>query len=64
QTNNDAGIEKNANAVKAGQKKASNHDCILLLFMSPNTQCSDDKVAGEVPDNEDEGLRKGSGVDD
>nr|GEV71796.1 ribonuclease H-like domain-containing protein [Tanacetum cinerariifolium] len=64
QTNNDACIEKNANAVKSGQEKASDHDYILLSFMSPNTQSLDDKDTDEVPDNGDEGLRKESGVDD
>nr|GEX17829.1 copia protein [Tanacetum cinerariifolium] len=54
QTNNDAGIEKNANAVKAGQEKASDHDYILLPFMPSNTQSSDDKDAGEVPYKGDE----------
>nr|GEV70356.1 hypothetical protein [Tanacetum cinerariifolium] len=33
QTNNDAGIEINANAGKAGQEKASDHEYILLPFM-------------------------------
>nr|GFC06694.1 putative ribonuclease H-like domain-containing protein [Tanacetum cinerariifolium] len=64
QTNNDASLEKNANAVKAGQEKASNYDYILLPFMPSNTQSSDDKDSGEVPDNGDEDVRKGSRVND
>nr|GEU94925.1 hypothetical protein [Tanacetum cinerariifolium] len=63
-TNHDVGLEKQDNAVTAGQEKASNHDYILLSFLSLNTQSPDDKDAGEVPDNGDEGLRKGSEVDD
>nr|GEW44209.1 putative ribonuclease H-like domain-containing protein [Tanacetum cinerariifolium] len=43
QTNHDARIETNDNAVKVGQEKASDHDYILLPFMFPNTQSSDDK---------------------
>nr|GFD14666.1 ribonuclease H-like domain-containing protein [Tanacetum cinerariifolium] len=43
QPNNDAGIEINANAGKAGQEKASNHEYILLPFMHSSTQSSDDK---------------------
>ncbi|GJZ72183.1 hypothetical protein Tco_0636034 [Tanacetum coccineum] len=32
QTNNDAGIETNVNAVQTGQEKASNHDILLPFF--------------------------------
>nr|GFD15612.1 hypothetical protein [Tanacetum cinerariifolium] len=60
QTNNDACIEINTNAGKAGQKKASDHEYILLPIMPSSTQSSDDKDAGEV----DEGVSKGSGIDD
>nr|GEY89749.1 hypothetical protein [Tanacetum cinerariifolium] len=48
QTNNDAGIEVNVNARKAGQEKAFDHDYIMLPFMPSNsplslsTQSSDD----------------------
>nr|GEW62748.1 retrovirus-related Pol polyprotein from transposon TNT 1-94 [Tanacetum cinerariifolium] len=64
QTNNETGIEINANAWKAGQEKASNHEYILLPFMPSSTQSSDDKDAGEVPDKGDEGVSKRSGIDD
>nr|GEX65190.1 hypothetical protein [Tanacetum cinerariifolium] len=50
QTNNDAGIEINVNAGQAGQKKASDHEYILLPFMPSSTQSSDDKDTNEVPD--------------
>nr|GEW60961.1 uncharacterized mitochondrial protein AtMg00810-like [Tanacetum cinerariifolium] len=56
QTNNDAGIEINVNAGKAGQKKASVHEYILLSFMPSSTQSSDDKDADGVPDTGDEGI--------
>nr|GEV61531.1 hypothetical protein [Tanacetum cinerariifolium] len=64
QTNNDAYIEINANAGKAGQEKSSNHEYILLLFMPSSTQSLDDKDAGDVPDKGDEGVSKGNGIDD
>nr|GEZ62457.1 hypothetical protein [Tanacetum cinerariifolium] len=64
QTNNDAGIEINANPRKARQKKASDHEYILLPFMPSSTQSLDDKNAGEVLDKGDEGVSKESGVDD
>nr|GEU68600.1 putative reverse transcriptase, RNA-dependent DNA polymerase [Tanacetum cinerariifolium] len=64
QTNNDVGIEINANAGKAGQEKASDHEYILLPFVPSSTQSSDDKDAGDVPDNEDDDVSKGSGIDD
>nr|GEV51779.1 ribonuclease H-like domain-containing protein [Tanacetum cinerariifolium] len=64
QTNNDAGIEMNANAEKAGQEKASDHEYILLPFMPLITQSSDDNDAGDVPDKGDDGVSKGSGIDD
>nr|GEW85169.1 putative ribonuclease H-like domain-containing protein [Tanacetum cinerariifolium] len=64
QTNNGAGIEINANVRKAGQEKASDHEYILLPFMPSSTQSSNDKDAGEVPDKEDEGVSKGSSIDD
>nr|GEW61549.1 uncharacterized mitochondrial protein AtMg00810-like [Tanacetum cinerariifolium] len=64
QTNNDAGIEINPNAGKAGQEKASDHEYILLLFMPSRTQSSDDKDAGKVPGKGNEGVSKGSGIDD
>ncbi|GKB13822.1 hypothetical protein Tco_0847745, partial [Tanacetum coccineum] len=70
QTNNDAGIESNVNAGQAGQEKASNHEYILLPFISSNsplsssTQSSDDKNADEIPGKGDEGISKESGIDD
>nr|GEV43111.1 hypothetical protein [Tanacetum cinerariifolium] len=70
QTNNDAGIEINFNAEQDRQKKASDHEYILLPLMSSNspfslsTQSSDDKDANEVQGKEDERVCKGSGIDD
>nr|GEX72133.1 hypothetical protein [Tanacetum cinerariifolium] len=64
QTNNDAGIEINANAGKAEQEKASDHEYILLPFMPSSTQSSNDKDAGEVPEKGNEGVSKRSGIDD
>nr|GFA17750.1 retrovirus-related Pol polyprotein from transposon TNT 1-94 [Tanacetum cinerariifolium] len=58
------GIEINANAGKAGQEKAYDHEYILLSFMPSSTQSSEDKDAGEVPDKGDDGVSKGSGIDD
>nr|GEU97159.1 ribonuclease H-like domain-containing protein [Tanacetum cinerariifolium] len=55
---------------KVGQEKASDHEYILLPFMPSNsplsssTQCSDDKDTDEVPGKGDEGVCKGSGIDD
>nr|GFC20389.1 copia protein [Tanacetum cinerariifolium] len=56
QTNNDACIEINANAGKARQEKASDHEYLLLSFMPSSTQSLDDKDAGDVPDKGDEGV--------
>nr|GFB03588.1 putative ribonuclease H-like domain-containing protein [Tanacetum cinerariifolium] len=56
QTNNDAGIEINANAGKAKQEKQE----IKLIMM----QSSDDKDAGDVRDKGDKCVSKGSGIDD
>nr|GFB14643.1 hypothetical protein [Tanacetum cinerariifolium] len=64
QTNNDAGIEINANAGKLGQEKAYDHEYILLPFMPSSTQSLDNKDVGEVPDKRDKGVSKGSGIDD
>nr|GEV16541.1 ribonuclease H-like domain-containing protein [Tanacetum cinerariifolium] len=50
ETNNDAGIEINVNTRQAGQKKASDHEYILLPFMPLSTHSSDDKDIDEVPD--------------
>nr|GEU39220.1 hypothetical protein [Tanacetum cinerariifolium] len=58
------GIEINAKARKAGQEKASDHEYILLPFMPSSTQSLEDKDAGEVPDKGDDGVSKGSGIDD
>nr|GFC09103.1 retrovirus-related Pol polyprotein from transposon TNT 1-94 [Tanacetum cinerariifolium] len=49
---------------KAFREKASDHEYILLPFMPSSTQSSDDKDAGDVPDKGDEGVSKGSGIDD
>nr|GEU89550.1 ribonuclease H-like domain-containing protein [Tanacetum cinerariifolium] len=62
QTDNDAGIEINANAGKAGQEKAYAHEYTLFPFMPSSTQSSDDKDAGDVPDKGDKGVSKGSGI--
>nr|GEW15424.1 hypothetical protein [Tanacetum cinerariifolium] len=59
-----SGKEINANARKARQEKASDHEYILLPFMPLSTQSSDDEDAGDVPDKGDEGVSKGSGIDD
>nr|GEW50338.1 ribonuclease H-like domain-containing protein [Tanacetum cinerariifolium] len=64
QTNNDAGIEINANVRKARQEKASDHEYVLLLFMPSSTQNSKDKDVGEVPNKGDDGVSKRSDNDD
>ncbi|GKD33013.1 hypothetical protein Tco_1248522 [Tanacetum coccineum] len=70
QTNGNVGIETNVNAGHAGQEKASNHEYILLPFMpsysplSSSTQSSDDKDTDEVTGKSDEGVSKGSRIDD
>nr|GEV20207.1 putative ribonuclease H-like domain-containing protein [Tanacetum cinerariifolium] len=70
QTNNDAGIEIHDNAGQAGQEKTSHHEYILLPFipsylpLSSSTQSLDDKNADEAPSKGDEGLSKGSSIDD
>nr|GFD06782.1 hypothetical protein [Tanacetum cinerariifolium] len=70
QTLNNIGIEINVNAGQAGQEKASDHEYILLPFMpshsplSSSTQSLDDKDADEVPGKGDEGVSKGSEIDD
>ncbi|GJV63338.1 putative ribonuclease H-like domain-containing protein [Tanacetum coccineum] len=70
QTNDDAGIKTNVHAGQAGQEKASDHEYILLSFMPSNsplsssTQSSDDKDDNEEPGKGDEGVSKGSGIDD
>nr|GEX89093.1 hypothetical protein [Tanacetum cinerariifolium] len=45
-------------------EKASDHEYILLPFMPSSTQSSEDKDVVEVPDKGDEGVSKGSGIDD
>nr|GEV38536.1 hypothetical protein [Tanacetum cinerariifolium] len=58
-------IEIHDNAGKAGQEKASDHEYILLPFMpSLSTQSSNDKDADEVPGKGNEGVSKGSDIDD
>nr|GEZ98258.1 retrovirus-related Pol polyprotein from transposon TNT 1-94 [Tanacetum cinerariifolium] len=64
QTNNDASIEINFNVGKARQEKASDHEYILLPFIPLSIQSLDDKDVGEVPDKGDEGVSKGSDIDD
>nr|GEX71605.1 putative ribonuclease H-like domain-containing protein [Tanacetum cinerariifolium] len=55
---------------KAFREKASDHEYILLPFMPSNsplsssTQSSDDKDADEVPSKGDEGVSKGSRIND
>nr|GEX80130.1 putative ribonuclease H-like domain-containing protein [Tanacetum cinerariifolium] len=55
---------------QARREKASDHEYILLPFMpshspfSSSTQSSDDKDADEVPGKGDEGVSKGSEIDD
>nr|GEV62310.1 hypothetical protein [Tanacetum cinerariifolium] len=55
---------------KAFREKAFDREYILLPFMPSNsplsssTQSSDDKDADEVPSKGDEGVSKGSGIDD
>nr|GEW05426.1 putative ribonuclease H-like domain-containing protein [Tanacetum cinerariifolium] len=69
QTNDDAGIEINVNARKARQEKASDHEYILLPFMpshsplSSSIQSSDDTDTDKAPGKGDEGISKGSGID-
>ncbi|GJT77386.1 putative ribonuclease H-like domain-containing protein [Tanacetum coccineum] len=51
QTNDDAGIETNVNAVQTGQEKASNHEYILLPFLTPDSQgpkSSDDEFVDDA----------------
>nr|GEX09089.1 hypothetical protein [Tanacetum cinerariifolium] len=63
QTNTDADIEINVNAGQAGQEKASDHEYIMLPFM-PSNEVPDDKDVDEVLGKGDEGVSKGSGIDD
>ncbi|GJU24776.1 putative ribonuclease H-like domain-containing protein [Tanacetum coccineum] len=73
QTNKNAGI-KDVVADDAGKKtrqeKAYDHEYILLPFMPSNsplnssTQSSNDKDTDEVSGKGDEGVSKGSGIDD
>ncbi|GJT43809.1 ribonuclease H-like domain-containing protein [Tanacetum coccineum] len=51
QTNDDAGIETNVNAVQTGQEKASNHKYILLPFLTSDSQgpkSSDDEFVDDA----------------
>ncbi|GKB28281.1 putative ribonuclease H-like domain-containing protein [Tanacetum coccineum] len=51
QTNDDADIETNVNAVQTGQEKASNHEYILLSFLTSNSQgpkSSDDEFVDDA----------------
>nr|GEU86832.1 uncharacterized mitochondrial protein AtMg00810-like [Tanacetum cinerariifolium] len=63
------GIEINVNAGQVEQEKASDHEYILLPFMpshsplSSSIQSSDDKDANEALGKRDEGVSKGSGID-
>nr|GEV53557.1 hypothetical protein [Tanacetum cinerariifolium] len=69
QTNDAVGIEINVNAGQAGQEKASDHEYMLLPFMpshsslSSSIQSSDDKDIDEAPGKGDEGVSKGSRID-
>nr|GEV79860.1 uncharacterized mitochondrial protein AtMg00810-like [Tanacetum cinerariifolium] len=49
---------------QAGWKKASEHEYILLSFMPSSTQTLDDKDANELLNKGDEGVSKGSGIND
>ncbi|GKD06098.1 putative ribonuclease H-like domain-containing protein [Tanacetum coccineum] len=56
QTNNDAGIETNVNAVQTGQEKASNHEYILLPFLTSDSQgpkSSDDEFVDDAEKKND-----------
>nr|GFB15867.1 retrovirus-related Pol polyprotein from transposon TNT 1-94 [Tanacetum cinerariifolium] len=70
QVNDDASIKINDNIGQAGQEKESDHEYILLSSMPSNlplsltTQSSDDKDDDEVPGKGDEGVSKGSRIDD
>nr|GEX18605.1 reverse transcriptase domain-containing protein [Tanacetum cinerariifolium] len=58
-------IEIHDNTWQAGQEKASDHEYILLPFMPfLSIQSSDDKDTNEVRGKGDEGISKGSGIDD
>ncbi|GKA14787.1 uncharacterized mitochondrial protein-like protein [Tanacetum coccineum] len=51
QTNDDAGIETNVNAVQTRQEKASNHEYILLSFLTSDSQglkSSDDEFVDDA----------------
>ncbi|GJR45336.1 putative ribonuclease H-like domain-containing protein [Tanacetum coccineum] len=51
QTNDDAGIETNVNAVQTRQEKASNHEYILLPFLTSDSQgpkSSDDEFVDDA----------------
>nr|GFA11922.1 hypothetical protein [Tanacetum cinerariifolium] len=53
------------NARQAGQEKSSDHEYIWLPFMpSLSTQSSNDKDVDEAPGKGDEGVSKGSGIND
>ncbi|GJZ90740.1 retrovirus-related pol polyprotein from transposon TNT 1-94 [Tanacetum coccineum] len=56
QTNDDAGIETNVNAVQTRQEKASNHEYILLPFLTSNSQgpkSSDDEFVDDAGNKND-----------
>nr|GEZ16433.1 hypothetical protein [Tanacetum cinerariifolium] len=55
---------KNAIPSGGGQEKESNHEYILLPFMPLSIQSSHDKDADDVPVKGDEGVSKGSSIDD
>nr|GFA32786.1 hypothetical protein [Tanacetum cinerariifolium] len=57
-------IKIHDNAGQAGQEKASDHEYILLSFMPSSTQNSNDKDVDEVAGKRDEGVSKGSEIDD
>ncbi|GKE37877.1 hypothetical protein Tco_1461282 [Tanacetum coccineum] len=67
QTNDDAGIETNVNVGQARQKKASDHEYILLPLMLSNSPLSssskstDDKDTDEVPDKGDNNVSQSNG---
>ncbi|GJR62794.1 putative ribonuclease H-like domain-containing protein [Tanacetum coccineum] len=69
QTNGNASIETNVHAGQARDKKASDHEYIMLPLISSytslplSTQSSDDKDVDEVQGKGDQGVHKVSGSD-
>ncbi|GKB72186.1 hypothetical protein Tco_0933598, partial [Tanacetum coccineum] len=56
QTNDDASIETNVNAMQTGQEKATNHEYILLPFLTYDSQglkSSDDEFVDDAGNKND-----------